>query len=1234
MSEIDIALSTPVSVGANDYAVVRRGAVAPYTVELVAASDLAGTAPTFSTRAEAITYIGSASVSDGATLTINGMAFRKSAGATDIADMPDWLPVWPVRPDHFAENTTPGTTDMVDAIEAAVSYVGSGGSVFGSGSSYAVSRPVDAINLSNRYFISLKLVAIGTWTSTEPLVDLRHDGSGTWPKNVQFHYCEFEGSFKASGVAVSYTNNVRLSNCSAHGVQSYAVKSTESATELLIEDCKFVQFNGGDSGWTVEANRTAKLIWFHGTTDQMVVDTVCAVALQGVALTADGGNWPTNNRFVNCHFWDIGYTPASGNSIGVYSEALIGSFIGCVWDGCALQIDAYRLQGGGAMNVTGALFGKGAGVGTNGLLFITSSGTPDLDGFTMRDCMVFDYAAADFVLFTGSFAATKKWHLDGVRYGDGTTPTGMPLIQWRDKFTYDTTAGLVTSNPVMVNDTLLSIAQTADTTKKVRLLGSGAQTTGTTQDFYFPATGGNVITDSGSNTFTSSAVKIFHDVAFLLADDGDATKKAQFQLSGVTTGTTRTITIPDKNGTMAMLSDITGGVSDGDKGDVVVSSSGSVWSLDYTAVNATIAPVWANITSKPAAVTALSGTNTGDQTITLTGDVTGSGTGSFAATIGANKVTLSQMATLATSTILGRVTAGTGNVEALTATQAKSVLAITNADVSGLGSLATASSVSLTTQATGTLQAAQMPALTGDVTTTAGSLTTAIGANKVTLSQMATLATSTFLGRTTAGTGNVEALTATQATALLDVANTTTKGLVPAPGTATGKVLDDSLSWISIPGGGDAVKAGTNDFSGTNTFRDTLFFLNQVLDTTKKVRILGNTGQTTGTTIDITLPSTSAVMARTDAGQTFIGTQAIPSLNLSLQSIATAAGTTTLTSASVYHTIFTGATTQTVVLPAATTLANGHRYKISNNSTGVVTVQTNGGATLWTLGASTDIELALTDNSTAAGTWEKDYRVGNAATGKVMTVNNSITLAGTDATTMTFPAASDTVMGLGATQTITGAKDINDNLFTLNLNSNTARKVQFSLTQLSANGTYFLYPPDASGVIGLVPWYAMLNSDYTLTSSTSEQKLFNVGGSSGGALTIGAGYYELECLLYLTGMSATSGNAKFGILGAGSATLANIGYMTLGNESSAPTTTVGAYSGGISVTSVSPATNMATAGTATGGVFRISGRFQVSASGTIIPSITLTTAAAAVVKAGSYFRATFLGTNATNGTWT
>jgi hypothetical protein len=46
---------------------------------------------------------------------------------------------------------------------------------------------------------------------------------------------------------------------------------------------------------------------------------------------------------------------------------------------------------------------------------------------------------------------------------------------------------------------------------------------------------------------------VFNDANFLLYDNGDSSKNLAFQLSGITTGTTRTLTVPDASGTLPLL---------------------------------------------------------------------------------------------------------------------------------------------------------------------------------------------------------------------------------------------------------------------------------------------------------------------------------------------------------------------------------------------------------------------------------------------------------------------------------------------------------------------------------------------------------------------------------------------------------------------------------------------------------------------------------------------------------
>lgn len=162
--------------------------------------------------------------------------------------------------------------------------------------------------------------------------------------------------------------------------------------------------------------------------------------------------------------------------------------------------------------------------------------------------------------------------------------------------------------------------------------------------------------------------------------------------------------------------------------------------------------------------------------------------------------------------------------------------------------------------------------------------------------------------------------------------------------------------------------------------------------------------------------------------------------------------------------------------------------------------------------------------------------------------------------------------------------------------------------------------------------FAALSANYTLASQTTVQKLFNV--PTNGALTVAASTsYFFECMLILSSMSATSGNFKFDLLGGGTATLTSTAWIAQGQDATTPGT-AGAFSGSATAANVSSG-DIVTAATGTGASVLIKGIVRVNAAGTLIPSILLTTAAAAVVNANSYIQFTPVGSNTvtTVGNW-
>ena len=152
---------------------------------------------------------------------------------------------------------------------------------------------------------------------------------------------------------------------------------------------------------------------------------------------------------------------------------------------------------------------------------------------------------------------------------------------------------------------------------------------------------------------------------------------------------------------------------------------------------------------------------------------------------------------------------------------------------------------------------------------------------------------------------------------------------------------------------------------------------------------------TSGTTITavwqqcipvVTTPTASTI-ASWDANTNFRATNMIEGYATTV----TAAGTTVLTVTSPAQQFFTGATTQTVTMPVASTCALGQKWLIVNNSSGIVTVQSSGANSIIAMPAGTNstITCVLTSGTTAAS-WNAESTAGVAGVTSITGTTNQV----------------------------------------------------------------------------------------------------------------------------------------------------------------------------------------------------------------------------------------------------
>lgn len=136
-------------------------------------------------------------------------------------------------------------------------------------------------------------------------------------------------------------------------------------------------------------------------------------------------------------------------------------------------------------------------------------------------------------------------------------------------------------------------------------------------------------------------------------------------------------------------------------------------------------------------------------------------------------------------------------------------------------------------------------------------------------------------------------------------------------------------------------------------------------------------------------------------------------------STATAASTTTLTNTSTYYQYFTGATTQTIVMPVTSTLSTGWSFHIVNNSTGNLTVNSSGANLIATVLPGTTIHITcIATGGTSASDWDygvTDFNnpvpVGSGGTGANSLASGSVLVGnGTSAISLVAPGSTGNVL--------------------------------------------------------------------------------------------------------------------------------------------------------------------------------------------------------------------------------
>jgi hypothetical protein len=263
---------------------------------------------------------------------------------------------------------------------------------------------------------------------------------------------------------------------------------------------------------------------------------------------------------------------------------------------------------------------------------------------------------------------------------------------------------------------------------------------------------------------------------------------------------------------------------------------------------------------------------------------------------------------------------------------------------------------------------------------------------------------------------------------------------------------------------------------------------------------------------------------------------------------ATAGATTTLLVGSPYFQYFTGATTQTVVMPVTSTLAQGQSWMIVNNSSGAVTINSSGGNAIQVLASNTSaIVTCQLTSGTSAASWNATYISDAGGSVSVGTINQ----------VAFYAAAGDVVSGVGPGSA--------GQLFQSNgAGSPPAYTTATYPTTAGTAGT--VIRSDGTNLVNSTAVFADTYAVSTLLYASSSNTVSGLATANSGVLITSAGGVPSISSTLPSGIAATNMNLTTPTLGVASATSISFGGTALANYVQDTWTPVYAGSGGGSAT--------------------------------------------------------------------